>query len=362
MKKTLHIVSFLLLTFMLNACRETPVVPVDDSLHFGHGLYILNEGNMGSNKATIDFYDTERDTFYRDIYPIVNPTVIKELGDVGNDLQIYGGKMYAVINVSGKIEVMDTQCRRITQIDVPNCRSLAFSDGFAYVTSYAGPIDYANPQYEQKGFVAKIDTATLSIVDTCIVGFQPNGIATDGTYLYVANSGGYMAPNYDSTLSVIQLDNFQEIKKITIAKNLDAVVFDPIHQAIFVSSLGDYYTTPAQLYRVDAKSHEIKPLGFSASRLFLTEDKLYFYSSDYFASDASYGFLNTSTLLTTKFTPSNASAIRVPYSIFVAEGDIYITDARDYVTPGVLYRYDSEGNLLSSCRTGDIPGHLCLKD
>lgn len=33
--------------------------------------------------------------------------MVKELGDVGNDLQIYGSKLYATINVSNYIEVMN---------------------------------------------------------------------------------------------------------------------------------------------------------------------------------------------------------------------------------------------------------------
>ena len=52
--------------------------------------------------------------------------VIKELGDVGNDLQIYGSKLYAVLNSSHKVEVMDARTLvRIGQIDIPNCRYMS---------------------------------------------------------------------------------------------------------------------------------------------------------------------------------------------------------------------------------------------
>ena len=63
-----------------------------------YGFYLLNEGNMGSNKASIDYFDATTGTYNRNIYAARNPTVVKELGDVGNDITIYGSKMYAVIN------------------------------------------------------------------------------------------------------------------------------------------------------------------------------------------------------------------------------------------------------------------------
>ena len=54
------------------------------------GLYLLNEGNMGSNKCTLDFVDFDNGYYVRNLYAEKNPNVVKELGDVGNDVQIYG--------------------------------------------------------------------------------------------------------------------------------------------------------------------------------------------------------------------------------------------------------------------------------
>lgn len=352
---------YLLLLLALASCRHTPVITPQEGLIFHHGFYLLNEGNMGSNKATIDFYDIEGDSIIRDIYPQVNPNVVKELGDVGNDIAIYGNRLYAVINVSGKLEVMDTQARRIGQVDVPNCRSLAFHDGYAYLTSYAGPVDYGNPNYAQRGYVAKIDTATLQVIDTCQVGYQPNGIACDGQYLYVANSGGYMAPRYDSTVSVINLTTFREERRINVAPNLDAMVFDAEHNVLYVNSAGDYIHQPARLYKVDLNTSEISSLNFAASKMCLVDGMLYYYSFEYCGNLTTVGKYNTKTQ-TRETLSLNADDLRTPYGIFVEYegGDIYVTDARDYVTPGTLYRFNANGELLSKHRTGDIPGHFAL--
>ncbi|MEG1910538.1 MAG: YncE family protein, partial [Bacteroidales bacterium] len=164
------------------------------------GFYLLNEGNMGSNKATLDYYNYQTATYSRNIYAERNPQVVKELGDVGNDIKIYGSKLYVVINCSNKVEVLDAKtAKRIGQINIPNARYIQFYGGYAYISSYAGPVEL-NPNYEQKGYVAKIDTTTFQELARCIVGFQPEEIEIANGKLYVANSGGYMFPNYENTI------------------------------------------------------------------------------------------------------------------------------------------------------------------
>ena len=135
---------------------------------------------------------------------------MKGLGDVGNDLQSYGGKLYAVINCSHFVEVMDVRtARHITQISIPNCRYITFHKGYAYVSSYAGPVQI-DPN-ARLGYVAKIDTVTMQVMDTCTVGYQPEEMVAVGKKLYVANSGGYRVPNYDRTVSVLDLDSLNAV-------------------------------------------------------------------------------------------------------------------------------------------------------
>ena len=64
------------------------------------GLYVLCEGNMGSNKARLDYMNLETGVYYSNWYGAQNPKQLKELGDVGNDVQQDGGRLYAVINCS----------------------------------------------------------------------------------------------------------------------------------------------------------------------------------------------------------------------------------------------------------------------
>ena len=171
------------------------------------GFYLLNEGNMGENKSSLDYFDATEGVYYRNIYAERNPNVIKDLGDVGNDLLIYDNKLFAVINCSHKVEVMDSEtAARIDKIDVPNCRYIIGNGDYVYVSSYVGPVQ-VDPQ-APKGAVFKINANTFEIIGSVEVGYQPEQMTIIGDKLYVANSGGYRVPNYDNTVSVIDLVSF----------------------------------------------------------------------------------------------------------------------------------------------------------
>ena len=338
-----------------------------DTMHTEvQGFYLLNEGNMGSNKATLDYYDYTTATYKRNIFAEANPDITQGLGDVGNDLHIYGNRLYAVINCSNLIEVMDaTTAKHIGQINIPNCRYLAFADGYGYCTSYAGPVQIGNTQI---GYVAKFDTATLRIVDTCHVGFQPDGLEVVGNRLYVANSGGYLAPDYDSTLSVIDLASFKQVATIPVAPNLHRVQADHLGQ-LWVSSRGDYFDTPSRLFCLSLSSttNSLDTLNIPVSNFTILGDSLYYISTEYsyetYEDIICYGIVDIRTHQSIQnHLITDGTTLVKPYGIAVhpTTREIYITDAGNYVTPGMLYCFSPQGILQWSVRTGDIPSSICF--
>lgn len=361
---------------LLGACRETDEIFIPEEVEIGTpeftdvtGFYLLNEGNMGSNKSTLDYYDYTTATYMRNIYGAANPDVPKELGDVGNDLQIYGQKMYAVVNCSNKVEVMDARtARRLGAVKIPNCRMLAFKGGYAYATSYAGPVQI-DPDYKQRGYVAKIDTATLAVVDTCLVGFQPDGLAVVGEKLYVANSGGYMIGRFDHTVSVIDLLTFREEERIDIGMNPHYCVADR-QGKLWVSCRGNYGDVKGSLVCYDTRKRRIvERLDLSVGALWQHGDSLYVIASQWVDATMSratgFAIVNTRTLSLEParfMTQEVQTQLRVPYGIAVnpANGDVIVSDARNYVTPGALYCLSPVGELKWMVRTGDIPAHIAF--
>lgn len=332
------------------------------------GFYLLNEGNMGSNKCTLDYYDALTGKYIRNIYAEVNPGVVKELGDVGNDLQIYDGKLWAVINCSHFVEVMDAvTAKHITQISIPNCRYIAFHGRYAYVSSYAGPVQI-DPN-ARLGYVARIDIDRMEVIDTCTVGYQPDEIVVQGSKLYVANSGGYRFPNYDRTISVIDLNTFTVTNTIDVAINLHRLEADR-QGYIWVSSRGDYYGYGSKTYVIDPHTETVcDSLDVPNSEMTLAGDSLYVYGTDwsYVTNEwtISYHIINTRTrkVVTDRFiTDGTDRKIRMPYGVAVnrTTREFYVTDAGNYVSPGYLYCFTPEGTMKWRVRTGDIPAHFAF--
>lgn len=385
--KTVRKILFLplLCLAVLFACREIElVVPTEYELLPGvpiapdarpAGMYLLNEANMGSNKSSIDYVDFHNAYYVRNIYAERNPEVVKELGDVGNDIQIYGNKLYAVINCSHKVEVMDVRtCKRIGQVDIPNCRYIRFAKGKAYVSAYVGPV--AIDPNAQLGAVYEVDTASLAVTRKVTVGYQPDELEVLGEYLYVANSGGYRAPDYDSTVSVVEIYGMKQIQKIPVGINLHRIRKDR-YGKLWVTSRGDYNTIPSRLYVLDRKDKNSKEmvvkdtLDIPCSEMYIQGDSLYFYSVEWNKqterNTVTYGIIDVRTgqLVTDHFiTDGTEQDIVIPYGICVhpTTGDVYVTDAKNYVSSGVLHCYDRHGKKKWSVRTGDIPAHMAFYD
>lgn len=355
----------------LQSCRDESVIFIPERVPVStpefsdiSGFYLLNEGNMGSNKATLDYYDYATGEYIRNIYAEANPDVPMELGDVGNDLLIHGSRLYAIINCSNKVEVMEAaSARRIGQVDIPNCRYMKAHGGFLYVTSYAGPVEI-RPDYRQRGYVAKIDTATLQEVDRCLVGYQPDGIEIVGERIYVANSGGYMVPNYEKTVSVINISTFTETERIEVGVNLSRLLADR-EGKLWIASRGDYIDVEPRLYCYDTRKERlVADLNVGVSSMCLKGDSIMAVSTGWdeltMTRTTGYALINTQSMTKVSdsfITDGSESEIKVPFGIAVnsANGDFFVTDARNYVTPGRLHCYSEDGVLRWSVRTGDIP-------
>lgn len=337
------------------------------------GMYVLCEGNMGSNKATLDFLDLSGDTarYMKNIFPSRNPSQVMMLGDVGNDAKIYGNRLWLVINCSNKVEVCTADSAfSLGHVDVPNCRYVCFDGGYAYVSSYVGGVG----ENSVLGSVYKVDTLTLRVTGRCTVGYQPEEMAIVNGKLYVANSGGYqplMSPTqpYDRTVSVINLQTFTEERKIDVAPNLHRLRSDN-HDQLWVSSRGDYGEHPERLYllRADAQGllQKADSVDLPVSDLYLRGDSLCFIGSSYdtnWQRQVRSGIIDTATgqIVSTRLFDNSEAQIETAYGLIVhpVTGDVYVMDATNYVSSGRLFCFDRNGRLKWKTLTGDIPGHAC---
>ena len=125
---------------------------------------------------------------------------------------------------------------------VPNCRYLAFHGDKMYVSAYVGSVADA----DLLGSVFEVDTASLEITREVKVGHQPDELVVVDDKLYVVNSGGYLINRYDSTMSVIDLHSFTELRKVVVGLNPTRLRVDD-QKHLWVCCQGNYNQTAPQV-------------------------------------------------------------------------------------------------------------------
>lgn len=350
---------FLLPVFLvLFSCEKEPEKPDgnDDISFSGKGIYILNEGLFNMNNSTITWYDFETEQANTDWFEIQNG---RKLGDTGNDLKIYGSKLYVVVSGSSQVEVLDANSgSSIVQIpffdgEKPRQpRNVAFLHDKAFVCSFDGT-------------VAVIDTATLEIEKYINAGRNPDGITSANNKIYVANSGGLDFPDYDNTVSVIDFTSMEEIKKITVGSNPYTMETDS-RGFVYVISRGNYDDEKMYLQVIDSETDELVHTftDFQALSFSLNEDRAYVYHFDFMGGSGSSILvldLESREVLSESFI-SDGTEIETVYGIKADSftGNVYIADARGFSATGKVYCFDSEGRKKYSFSAGLNPGKMAV--
>ena len=165
------------------------------------------------------------------------------------------------------------------------------------------------------------------------------------------------------------LDTFEEMYKIDVGINLHRLEPDN-HGNLYVSSRGDYYNIPSKTFIIDTRTDKVTDTLhlLPNSNMTLSGDSLWLYSTEFSYSTnqwtVSYAILDTrtKTVVTRNFIKDGTDEnIKVPYGIAVNKeaGEFFVTDAKDYVSPGTLHCFSiDEGKRKWSVTTGDIPAHI----
>jgi len=172
------------------SCDETESIPGK----YENGAIVLNEGSFGNSNASVSWVSYSNDSVINNIFETANN---RPLGDVLQSALKARGKIFLVVNNSGKVEVVNsTDFVSVGVIEnLYNPRYAVEVDGRIYVSQWNG--------WGQKGAVMVFDISNLSKVDSIPVSTGAEGIIYEAGRVWVANSGGF---GLDSTLSVINPD------------------------------------------------------------------------------------------------------------------------------------------------------------
>ena len=349
----------LALATVFSSCRKDSNNRPDnqDIVPVRKGIFILNEGNIGFNNSSLIYYDYDTKVTVSDQFFTANS---RGLGDTGNDVQVYGSKMYIVVNFSSTVEVTDTKtAKSIKRIELKNGTSprqptyIVFNKNKAFISSYDGT-------------VAVMDTATLAVEKYITVGRNPERMAIANGKLYVANSGGLAYPNYDKTISVIDLNTLTETKKITVQVNPKGVYADK-YGDIYVSSPGNYDDIQPSLTIIDSKTDLVTKTiaDFDAQIMTISGDYAFIAGTDYNAvTKESVAYVKLFNVKTETVDKANfitdGTKIDAPYSITVdaVTGEVFVTDAKNYSTNGQVFCFSANGAKKYVLNTGLLPSKI----
>ena len=334
---------------VLNGCKEKPDDDPEVS-EFSGCVYILNEGGWGTNNASLSCYNPKTGKLENDCFLSKNK---RGLGDLAIDLKAYGSKLYCVVNGSNTVEVMNVQTGvSVKQISLAgkSPRRIAFWQNKAYVCSYDGT-------------VVQIDTASLSVEKSVMVGRNPEDLCVSNDKLYVTNSGGLDFPNYDNCVSVVDLASFTELKKIEVGVNPIRIAADN-YGNVFVVVTGNYGDIPTRFKCISSQSDAIThTFDLAVSNFTISGNTAYLYQYDYFTEAywvKEFNVVNKTITKENFFT--EAADIQTPYGIAVAatNGDVYIGDARKFKESGDVYCFGSNGKKKFKLGVGLNPNNILI--
>lgn len=334
---------------LLLACKEDPL-PEPDNTVGKEGLLLLNEGLFQQNNASLSFIGVEGE--------IINDYFLQQngrlLGDTGNDMLVYGGKIYIVVHASSTIEVLDkTTLKSVQQI---NLHYQGVNQLPRFVVGH-GPSIYVS-SYD--GYVNVIDTVSFNVTDRIQVGNNPEGLVISNDKIFVANSGGLNSPNYDSTVSVIDLATMQVSDEIFVGANPGELAVDS-EGDVYVVKRGNYSTDPSELFVLDAQNaYQKSNLGVAATSLFMDDDdKLWIAHLNYGNNTSNVALVDAQQENVVSSSYIDASNIQSLYGVFANNTYLYCLDARGFTLTGKLKKYNKNtGEFVEEFDTGLNPNTL----
>lgn len=346
----MRLISFIIIVLLFFSCKkEKPTPEVISNLD--NGMLVLCEGLFQQNNSSLSWVNLSNDEVDIDFFNSKNGRL---LGDTGNDMQIYGGKIYIVVNNSNTIEVLSKSTGiSIKQISMMNGsvgkqpRSIAFSGSKAFITCY-------------DGFVDVLDTISLTITQRIQVGSNPEGVAVSNGKLFVSNSGGLNSPNVDSTVSIINLTTFQEITRVTVGKNPGSIEVDT-QGDVYVISRGNYGTIPSRMVKINPVLNTVEQtFSFDASGMERMNDYFLVSFYNYSNQTSEIRLFNTITETIENNSFINTSSITTLYGVKYnpVSDKIYCLDAMSYTNTGYVRQFSSAGVLEKSFHVGLNPSKI----
>jgi len=342
----------LIMTAGLISCEEDDPKPDPDPINPApNGVLILNQGGHNANNASLTYYNPETGELNADIF---NGT----LGDLAQDMIVYGSKLYITVCNSSNITVVDVNTLEKERIELftndkpRNPRYLASHGGKVYATCLDGN-------------VVRLDTTSLKIDGTTLAGGKLEGIAAGNGKLYVANSR-FLDSDYDyyESLAIIDIATFQKEKELTVGMNPNIVQADN-QGNVFLAYKGDYMGITPGFQRIN-NTLEVTTLTNSPIEGFtIVDNQIYFHDLSYDADWNPTCSVGIYDIEKNEFLPQTAlitdeTKINTVYGMGVNPDskEVYIANMTNYTNPGKVFVFSPEGKKIKEINAGMFPAKI----
>ena len=319
------------------------------------GAYVLNTGNWGGNDASIQYLDFQTGKLSEDLYAAANG---EGLGDLGQDLCVYGSKIYVTVSGSSKVVIMDRKCKVLKSIPVATedgtpvePRYMAACEGKVYFTAYDGT-------------VSRIDTTSMAIdgkLNLIDAGAQtgydhPEAITSANGKLYV-NISGYSKGKW---LAVVDAAFFTKLKDIEVMLNPYTQCITAEDGYVYFVSNGNYAGSPSltpgqniygTMQRLDPETDQVKQVC-RATYIANAGEKMYILYSEYYMPDVARAYVrDLKTGDEQEFMDMADLQSANGLAVDPASGDVYVFDV-PYGAASDVHVYGADGTYKRTFEAG----------
>ena len=348
-------ISTVILTATLFGCKKDNPIPSNTStaVSYSNGVFVSCEGPFGSGTGTVSFYNRSSGIVTNDIFQTANGF---PLGNIVQSVAIYNGKGYIAVNNAAKVEVVDATDfkSRGTITGLTNPRYfLGISSSKGYLTEWGS----------STSSIKVINLATNLVSTSINTANGAESMVKLNNKVYVTCNGGY---GKDSVVMVINTLTDAVIDTIVVGPNPDDIQVDA-NGNLWVLCSGQWNSSftaldqTGKLVRIDTTTNTANlSLSFSSTSsqpanltMNTAKDKMYFtYQGSVYTHAISSSTLNSTAYIGRSFYGLGLDPV-TDY--------LFATDPGNYVSNGKVIRYNTTATKIDSFTVGIIPGGLTFK-
>ncbi|MBN2682778.1 MAG: hypothetical protein JXR58_09745 [Bacteroidales bacterium] len=350
------IIKLLFVTLILSSiysCKKEKPDPIQ-TYKKQDGVFICNEGNFTFGNATLSFFDPNKKEIFNQVFINANSFPV---GDILQSVSVFEKKAYLLVNNSGKILIIN-------------------ADDFTHQGTISGLV---SPRYmvfvnSEKAFVSDlysksisiINPTTLEITGNINIGCSSEQMIIIDDYLYVTSW------SYNNKLFKININNHSITDSLDLQMQPNSLVKDKNNKLWVLCDGG--IDGQAGLSKINPANMDIeKNFLFSGTQNSPTElkingsgDSLFYINSSWNTSQSISGngicimSIEDESLPTSTIIPEQ-NRLFFALGIDPISSIVYISDAKDFMQKGWIFRYKPSGEIIDSFKVDIVPGDFCFK-